>query len=570
LSAGNSPPKPPPKSRIGLTDVERAISVLDGRHPEHEKAARQTREAAEKRRTELEVELARSARSRRTRRVVTAVLVVAAAGAAVVAAKVARRANELHEALGAAEADWIARGFAPLASNELTAGRTLEADVSGSSCYVALSTTEGPVRAMYPGGSVVGPRSVGWCSCAAGRATVETTPGGDAGLAVLQIQAATLGGPLARAWLDFAPGAWGDGGRECADTPLDAWLATRHPAPGDTLWLKSQQALLAAGLKVVATLDATHPFTAVDIAPGSCNLALASTPAPLSLRLPGGSRPVKGAGAIAWCGTQGGTASLWREGMGPAAMLSVPATRIGGLLGLRELAESAGLALPAPSTWLRPGDRAWDATVLLQASGATDVVSAPLRVDPEAPDPRVVALSLAPEAAAISEPAGVVIACDPPLAQAAGATVCAHSAPVSWFNRSDAAAGAARGSLPVWLTILEGHRELDAVARIPEILALTRRLAREGFEPTALEAVTELPDGVRVTGRAGEDAVVALGLVPKPPWVLPYTDGIPWDLGDAPREVPLKPGDSVKLATSPPPDAPLATRRTVVFRRVAR
>ena len=332
--------------------------------------------------------------------------------------------------------------------------------------------------------------------------------------------------------------------------------------------------LLVAGLKGVAALDPAHPFALVQAAAGTCALAISRAPAtPLSLRLSGGARPLQGKGAIGWCGAPGGLFSVWREGGDAVAVLAGPAARVGGVLGLRELAESAGLALPPASTWLRPEDRAWDARLLLEASGATDVAAGPLRADPEAPDQRVAALSLAPEASPVSEPAGVVIACDPPLGLGVRETVCAHSAPLSWFNRGDGAAGAARGSLPAWLTVLEGHRELDAVARIPEIMALTRRLAREGFEPTALEAVTELPDGVRVLGRAGEDAVVAVGLVPRPPWVLPYTDGIPWDLGDAPRVVPLKPGDSVKLTTSPPPAPmslpPLATRRTVVFRRAA-
>ena len=108
------------------------------------------------------------------------------------------------------------------------------------------------------------------------------------------------------------------------------------------------------------------------------------------------------------------------------------------------------------------------------------------------------------------------------------------------------------------------------MARIPELLALARRLVREGFEPTVLEGVTELRDGVRVVGRAGEDAVVAIGLGPKPPWVFPYTDGVPWDLGDAPRVVAAAAGAAVKLTSSPPPDAPLEKRRTVVFRHAAR
>jgi hypothetical protein len=52
--------------------------------------------------------------------------------------------------------------------------------------------------------------------------------------------------------------------------------------------------------------------------------------------------------------------------------------------------------------------------------------------------------------------------------------------------------------------------------------------------------------------------------------VFPYTDGIPWDLGDPPRVVELQPGLAVKLASSPRQSAPIEKRRTVVFRRTAR
>ena len=83
-----------------------------------------------------------------------------------------------------------------------------------------------------------------------------------------------------------------------------------------------------------------------------------------------------------------------------------------------------------------------------------------------------------------------------------------------------------------------------------------------------LEGVTELPTGVRVVGRAGEDAVVAIGLVPRPPWVIPYTDGDEWELGEPPRVVELQPGSSVTLTATTPPSTTVDKRRTVVFRRV--
>ncbi len=576
LTGGKGPPKPPPKSRIGLTEVERAISVLEGRHPEHEKIRRQTREAAEHRRGQLDIELSRKARARRRRRVTLALVTAVAAAAGYAAMKVAARTRTLHAALDSVEAPWLARGFAAIASNELTAKRSLEVDLPGSSCFVATATADGPLVARAEGAPIEGPRSVAWCSCEAGHVTVDAPPAaGPVGLVVLRIDAASLGGPLARSWVDLPLGAWGDGGRKCADAALDAWITSRTPGapPGDA-WFEANPArapLRHAGLRVVATIDPPHPFEIVRAAAGECAIAIARSGEALSLRGPGGVWLVSHApGALAWCSSTGDPLTVWRDGTGPVGVLAAPALRIGGVLGARECAEGVGVTIAPEATWLRPEDLPWDARALLRASGLSEVTASPLGVEPGPPDRRVVGLALAADASAVSEPEGVVVACDPPLAAGVRESLCAHSAPVSWFNKKDAPAGSARGVLPVWLSPLEGHREIDAVARIPELLALTRRLARDGFEATALEGVTELPDGVRIVGRAGEDAVVAVGLEPKAPWALPYFEatkgGVPWDLGDAPRVVALKPGDSVMLVASPPSTAPLSVRRTVVFR----
>ncbi len=415
-----------------------------------------------------------------------------------------------------------------------------------------------------------------WCACEAAHVAIDAAPGpATIGLAVLRIDAAALGGPLARSWVEFTPGAWGDGGRECADATLDHWIEGHPPSGTDSEgtqagWLDadpSRAGLRRAAFRVIASVEPSHPFGIVAAPAGDCAIAVSKSGETLSLRAAGGEWLVSHAhGALAWCTSTAETRTVWRDGTGPVAVIAAPGARLGGLLGARECADAAGVIVAADATWLRGEDLPWEAAAVLRASSASDVTSAPLRVEPGAPDARLVALALSLGASAVSEPEGVVLACDPPLAAGSRDSVCAHSAPVSWFNKKDAPAGAARASLPFWLSTLEGHRELDAVARIPELLTLARRLTREGFEPTTLEGITELPSGVRITGRAGEDAVVAVGLASRPPWAFPYSDAVPWDLGDAPRVVSLRPGESVTLTSSPPPTAPLNTRRTVVFR----
>ena len=541
LSGGKGPPKPPPKSAIGLTEVERAISVLDGRHPDHEKLRRQTRAGIEQRRTELELELARKARGRRLRALALLGAAIAAGATGFFTWRMVVRTRTLKASLDATEGPWLDRGFENVATNVLTARTSLDVNLSGAGCFVGLATTDGPLHASVASASIDGPRSVAWCTCGPGHVRLEA-PASSApvGLAVMRTEAAALGGPFARSWVEFTPGAWIDSGRECADATLDAWIEGHHPAYTEPQagWLESDPsrvALRRAGLKLVAAVDPTHPFGVVEMPAGYCLLAVAraSEPlAPLMLRATGGEHLVSNAnGALAWCSSTPAKLTVWRDGASPVAVLVGPAARVGGRLGMHETAEAAGVPLALGALGLRSADLPWDAAALLSASTLSNVETWSLGADPGPLDARTVALALTPGSSAVWAPDRVAVACDPsislpslpsPSAPNFLGALCAPTAPIAWFNKKDAPVGAARGTLPVWLSPLEGRHEPDAVARIPELLALTRRLAREGFEATSLEEVTELPDGVRVLGRAAEDAVVAIGLGPKPPWAFPY------------------------------------------------
>ena len=456
LSGGKGPPKPPPKSAIGLTEVERAISVLDGRHPEHEKIRRQNlREAAEQRRGQLEVELGRNARARMLRTLALAAVGVALAIGGWFAWKMAVRTRSLQAALAVTEAPWLGRGFPRVDSNELTAKRTLEADFSRRE----LLRRRDHRRRDPPGqhGERVARRAgARWrgASCPAGHATIDAPAPGD-GLTLLRIDGS--GAPEARSpgrgsTSRPAPGAT-KGAASVPDALLDRWLATQHaPAAPKRRGLAApaRAAFDSAGLRVIATVEPAHPFGIVEAPAGACTIAVSKSGETLSLRPPGGQwRIAQAHGALAWCSATAETLTVWREGAAPVAVLSAPAVRLGGLLGARASAR----ATPAcRSPRKRPGWRArtspWDADALLRASGLTDMRLVATRRGPGASGrSRRRAVHLATGASVISEPEGVVIACDPPLASSARETVCAHSAPVSWFNKKDALAGAARGSL---------------------------------------------------------------------------------------------------------------------------
>jgi hypothetical protein len=568
------PPPPPPQD---LDEVERALSVLGGRHPEHEKTRRETLEAARKRGTVVAAELAANARRRRRRAFVLAANGAAIAAVAYVAWRLSARTAAIHAGLERAEAAWLARGFSEVASNAVTASRTLEVDLPASSCFAVVTEADGPLRLRQGDATTEAARSIAGCACGAARVVVEAPPGAESvGVAVLRTEARALGGPLARGWIDFAPGAWARGGDECAEATLDGWIADGHgpKPPVDPAWFDATPArtsLRRAGFRVVSGVPPRRPFGVVEGEAGACSLALSDAGEGLSLRAAGGSRLAGARGAIGWCTATASTTTVWRDGGAVVVIVSAPADRIGGLLGLREVAEIAGAALGEGAAWLGEQDFAGDAAALLRASTLKDAASGALPAVAPASDTRVEALVMAATANVASDPASVVVACDPPLDRATGvrATICATSASVAWW-RKDGVASGARAALPLWLSPLEPHREPDAIARIPELLTLARRLARDGFTPTMLEGVTELPEGVRVVGRAHEDAVVAVGLGQRAPWTFPYTNGLPWDLGDPPVIVAVKPGEVVKLTASPPPNTPADARRTVVFRRAAR
>jgi hypothetical protein len=567
------PPEPPPSSE--LDEVERAISALAGRHPEHERTRRETAAAVEQRRKSLEQELTANAKRRRKRLLVIFANALAVVVAAVVAWRLVARSGRIRDSLARDEAPFLLEGFAQVASNELTARPTLEADVPGSSCFVALAT-EGNVVVHAAASTFSSARSLGWCGCAPGHVTIETAGAGGApaGLALLRLDGNVSGGPLARAWSKVAPAAWGDGGAECADAMLDAWIADhRWPAPVPTgtelADMTGGSQLARVGFHVSALVGDGSPFAVVDSAAGDCELALAPA-RELSLRTAGGTRPIEHAkSAMAWCSTSPATVTVWVTGGGRAIVLSAPASRMGGLLGTREAARDASYPVDDGATWLRAEDQGWEAASILRASSITDVVFGALATAPTPPDMRVAAI-VAPSGAAVTwEPSLAAVACEPPLGAAGRvvSSVCVPTIPSTLWQKGDAPGFAARGSLPFWMASLAGRHEPDAVALLPELLALARRLAREGFEPTTFEGVAEMKDGVRVVGRAGEDAVVAVGLVPATPWVVPYSDGAPWDLGDAPRVIALQPGAAVTLSAAARSNAPIDRRRTVVFRR---
>jgi hypothetical protein len=276
--------------------------------------------------------------------------------------------------------------------------------------------------------------------------------------------------------------------------------------------------------------------------------------------------------ALAWCDPEGGAATVWRErGDAELRVVSVASVKVGGMLGLLDAATRAGMKDVA--SHVRPADRGNDAADALRASGIADVVVAPDAVAPQTKsnERRIVAISREPLAElVIDEPAGAYYLCSPPLDTGETHAICIESAPHQWRPRGSAVVGIAYAPLPFWLSSFSAIQEPDALNGALALISLARRLDAAGFAPTILSGATETPKGVDVLGRAKEDSIVAVGLQPKAPWLIAYTDGAAWDIAsDEPRVVPLAPFAHALLSTDPPPTAPKEARRTVVFRHAA-
>lgn len=578
----------PPKPKEGAKDlheVERALSVLQGRHPEHERARREDEAARAKRAAELDAERAVVQKESGRRRLMyvgigVSLFVLMLSGAFAFRREVVRRG-----AMEQATDPYRAMGFVVVETSSRNEPTVVETK-GEAGCWLAVSSQAGDAPLELTLGDtgaakVSGKGPVFACACEPGKVVAHgplpSTPE-SAGLALLRIDAKEVGGSRAAFFLPFQPGTAGKTDAPCAEASLDAWLdAKRAPKPtADAAWLADPKraSLVRAGFEMHVSAKERTPFVPVEIPAGSCAIALStSTEEKLAFRARGGVTVVpESPGPIGTCVQAATPLLLLRESPTPdgAHVITVPAAKIGGLSGLRDVARLAGFPLAGESIAL--ADRAWSAKQALVAATVPEQL-VDMATTPEiapSPEARLVALSFATPMALTSEsPDGVFSYCEPPLDRTTLDAICAFSGPQTWHvTGKDANAGIARAKLPFWLFALETANDPVALKVETQMVALSRRLRFEGFEPTTLEAVTETEKGADILGRTGEDAAIAVSLAPSPPFVFPLTDGPAWTLDGPPRIVATKPIEKVSLVSTVK-GLPSAKdkRRTVVYRR---
>jgi hypothetical protein len=575
-------PAPPPKPKAPANDfeeVERALSVLKGQHPEAEKLRRKDAEALEKKQKETQ-KVYRAEMLKRGAKVAGVLVVLG-----FVALGISRmRASSAHEASRASHVDqalapFKLAGFSIVATSTADAPDSLEAS-GEAGCFLAVAVGANRsvkvTRASHPSPVVDGGSPLLFCTCEADHFTVKGDVGADSGVALMRIDGPQLGGSRAQPFFKFKPTTVARTDEACREPTFDAWLAAKHwtPPPTNELWLDGapwRKTFVEAGMSLIATAPGKVPLVVFELGKESCML-LASNDGgdELGLRLTGGATVPKSRGPIAWCGRVDGEVVLEHDGDGEVGILAGPAARVGGMLGLREIARDANLTLGL--AFVAPQDRGWNAKETLVASGIADSGVTPA-LGPDIPkdlDSRIVALSsVKPNAMIADVPEDVFSYCSPSL-QTEDA-ICAFSGLQLWKPTApDVVVGVGRATRPPWLSVMSGVGDPAAMKAMTQLLTLARRLRRDGFEPTN-EFVNELGSGVEVTGRRGDDKIVAVGVGSVDPWVAPYTEAYPgWSLEGPAHFVPLKEGQKVTLlAYGGRGDVAKSKRKTVVFRRRA-
>jgi hypothetical protein len=467
-------------------------------------------------------------------------------------------------------------GFTALETSSPSQTGSLEATAEPG-CYVAVATGNVQVKVTRGAATDSGASPLLFCTCTSERIALAADVGPGGSLALLRADAATIGGSRAFTFAPFKPGATLRTDDACSEASLDAWIDAKHytaaptESPSFAKW-PPHAALVNAGFQPLALGPSTAPFVVVDVPKDSCIVATSANPAEtISLRVKGGAVVVPPtAGVVSRCSPADGTLVISRDGKGEIAVMAAPAAGLGGMTGLQELARE--ISLPLATTALAPADRAWDAKQVLLASQIPDanITTAAAPEIPLEPDSRVAALSFeTPNALTPETGADIYSYCNPPLDANVRAATCVFSGPQKWRVEAGAEAigGIARAKLPFWLFAMQTASDPVALKAMTQLFTLARRLGRDRFTPTTLEAITELPNGVEILGRTGEDAVVAVGVVPMEPYVYTLSDGTPWTLDSAPRVVPVKALEKVTLTGTVKTLPPKASRHTVVFRR---
>jgi len=583
-----------------LVRLERATAELQGRDPDQAEAivaARFTSSAQrverDRRVTQTREELRVRRRAARLRVLKIGVVVVLLGGAAVPVTRMvmqgAERATAARAQLTGASSSAVTLGFTTKEDWLDLASGGAELSIAGATCSAVVAVRDGstePVKLRVdrgPLGQIEGRGGRIWCSCEPEKAVVVVVEPGDARHALrwLAVPAAVVGGLDLLG--DHPPDGFtvyaGEHDRSCTDTAFAEWSAVAGHGDLDAT-PEAKEGPLAflggLGLEPLGQLSQGRRLAVIRLDEARCYLVVpVGERSEVTLRGQSGVRLAeRKRNPIGWCNYRSAAlASLWREpsATGHHVVLRVSAARVGGLMGLRETAEHAGLE---GTELVVDGALAVDeAVAMLVASGVTEstIVKGTERGLPDTPERKLVAVVSRPGGAA--EPAGtpaVPMACWPPIDQAGSlsprACVQAKAQPWRVTGLTDGVVTAA-ADLPFWLLVLSETAEPDALAATAGVLAIARHLTLRGFEPTTTAGVQYTFYGARVGGVVGKKEFVAFAVSKSKPWIHPLGVGRPWTFTELPPITPLAPAASVEVRAAGSLGTDPGSRRVVVWRR---
>ncbi|MCU0690892.1 MAG: hypothetical protein MUF54_05770 [Polyangiaceae bacterium] len=582
-----------------LVELEQASAILHQRDPiqaaEVVAAVRAKKLEEQRRLDRVEAARAIALKRRRVRRIRLAIVASVVAVAGIVAVPMVRavlteaeRATKLQKALSVAGEVVASRGMKQEKDWLDVPPAGLVFEVPRNSCTAVVSASEGtePLRLRLerkPGTSVDAAAALLWCSCEKEEARVRFIDAPERRLALRMYSSAmsAVGGVEALA-AEPPSGIGVVGAMEalpCADAAFAVWSRSGAHGqldafkPGD---VDKARTVLDDNLEPAGVFRSDRMFGVVRCRAGECYLALPLTGASgLALRDPEGLRLTEGTkSAVAWCAYAGDRPyALWRKqrGSGDVHVFRAPATRVGGLTGMRELGLRASRS--GVEDFLPDGSLTDDAAAALVGSGVGDkeVIRAGETGLPGDAESRVVAFSLKKGGAYLPDvapriPTGCVP--DPPVHLPLRTFVCVQERAQRWrAEGAEDVRGAAEAKLPFWLSLFAGISDRGALEAAARMLAFSRRMTLLGFEPTTVEGVKDTPFGVQINGRPDHPHNVAVGLTARPPWIHPLTDGAAWKLEGDLRVVDVGAGKSKQLRALGGLGQDASARRVVVWRK---
>jgi hypothetical protein len=556
----------PEKDERDLEEVERALSVLGGRHPNQVRAERESNEAAAKRAAEHEAGRAEDRKRALKRNAITGAIVIVLGGAGFFAWRMSASRTAIDAKMTAEMAPFVAAGFDAMPRASFAAQDQADITTVAGDCYAFVAQGGAQMKIERPVGSAGAKGSAVVCTCASENIVVVTA--GGAPVRALHIAGSALGGSRAIAYrFDQAPTVVA-GDEACADDALAAFARDKRWAgkqeKDGAWWLASHPAFASGGFTIVSSASEKLPFAFAEPAPSRCFVA-AGNDMTLWAITDQVQKPLRGKGVIGWCAVKETTFAVEHTG-GPVVIASAPSKRIGGVLGLREIAARAGVTM---TTWVRDEDRGELAADTLRASLVPDpaIVSTTIEAA-QSKDARVLVFSTATKESFASNEAD--FRCAPALAEPD--SLCVQPRALTWrAPPPGVVCGAALGPLPFWMSALADAHDAAAVDAELALIGFARKMSQRGFSPSVIEGVTERDGSVEVLGRSGDDAIVAVGLWPVPPYIHPWSDDAPWTFDDEPRVIPLAQGKGARVSLPVPrivngASVPVEKRRTVVFR----